>query len=68
MPSINETSVPAMAKVAKPAASAMRKYLGEMTINRAAIKRHNALAIEAIKKIWSEIGRASCRERGFRAV
>lgn len=49
-PTIRETRVPAIPKVARPAASATRKNFGGIAIRRAVIKMVAALPSDAIKK------------------
>jgi len=58
-PTMSEANVPATPNVARPAASATKKYLGETTINLATIKTTTALASDAIKNISSLIQNTS---------
>ncbi|MBW5289239.1 MAG: hypothetical protein Rpha_0239 [Candidatus Ruthia sp. Apha_13_S6] len=50
-PAARETKVPAMPKVARPAASAIRKCFDDIFNNLAAKNMTKALTIEAIKNI-----------------
>ena len=50
-PAISETNVPAIPKVASPAASATKKYLGKIFTNLATKNMNIALPIEAIKNV-----------------
>ena len=51
VPSINATNVPATPKVARPAASGIRKNRGEITKSLAITKTTMALTNETIKKL-----------------